>query len=96
MLQVDKMDLDGYWAGPMDLTIGLRRESKYTYLSENVRASPILGFPNISLVSVSGLKWAPCLARVRGNRDLRTWNPFRGRPVTSVLLFRAVPARDWA
>ncbi|GKD27286.1 hypothetical protein Tco_1233500 [Tanacetum coccineum] len=50
----------------------------------------------------SGPKWAPCLARVRGNRDLQMWNLFRGcflvrgRPATSVLLFRAVPVRDWA
>ncbi|GKA23347.1 hypothetical protein Tco_0709309 [Tanacetum coccineum] len=34
-------------------------------LDSGVRVSPILGFPNISLISVSGPKWAPCLARVR-------------------------------
>ncbi|GKA21794.1 fructose-bisphosphate aldolase, cytoplasmic isozyme [Tanacetum coccineum] len=32
--------------------------------------SEILGFPSISHVSVSGLKWAPCLARVRSNHVL--------------------------
>ncbi|GKC80380.1 hypothetical protein Tco_1131154, partial [Tanacetum coccineum] len=47
-------------------------------LDSGMRVSPILGFPSISLVSVSGPKWAPCLARVRDNRDLRTWKPFRG------------------
>ncbi|GJT10676.1 sodium/calcium exchanger NCL2-like protein [Tanacetum coccineum] len=32
--------------------------------------SEILGFPSISHVFVSGLKWAPCLARVRSNHVL--------------------------
>ncbi|GJX01134.1 hypothetical protein Tco_0185047 [Tanacetum coccineum] len=30
----------------------------------------ILGFPSISLISVSGPKWAPCLARIHSNRVL--------------------------
>ncbi|GKC32946.1 hypothetical protein Tco_1040240 [Tanacetum coccineum] len=34
--------------------IKLRHESKYTCLSENVRASLILGFPSISLVTAGG------------------------------------------
>ncbi|GKD48353.1 hypothetical protein Tco_1277329, partial [Tanacetum coccineum] len=32
--------------------------------------SEILGFPSISLISVSGPKWAPCLARIHSNRVL--------------------------
>ncbi|GJR47230.1 hypothetical protein Tco_1315333 [Tanacetum coccineum] len=47
------------------------------------KVSKILGFPSISLGLVNGSKWAPCLARVRGNRDLRTWNPFRGCGIPS-------------
>ncbi|GJQ93067.1 hypothetical protein Tco_0004206 [Tanacetum coccineum] len=37
-------------------------------LDSGVRVSEILGFPSISLISISGPKWAPCLARVRSNR----------------------------
>ncbi|GKB47523.1 hypothetical protein Tco_0898276 [Tanacetum coccineum] len=48
-----------------------------------LKVSQILGFPSISLGLVNGSKWAPCLARVRGNRDLRTWNPFRGCGIPS-------------
>ncbi|GJW31008.1 hypothetical protein Tco_0047883 [Tanacetum coccineum] len=58
--------------------------------------------PSMNSLRGNGPKWVPCLARVHGNHDLQTWNPFRGyclvrgRPVMPVLLFRAVPARDWA
>ncbi|GKB17583.1 hypothetical protein Tco_0851506, partial [Tanacetum coccineum] len=44
-----------------DPTVRLRRESKYTFLSENIRVREILGFPNIS---------PPCRVRVRANRLL--------------------------
>ncbi|GJZ43033.1 hypothetical protein Tco_0590288 [Tanacetum coccineum] len=47
-------------------------------LDSGVRVSQILGFPNISLISVSGPKWDPYRIRVRSNRVLRTWVPFRG------------------